>query len=139
MRHPNYQRQPADDLAILTVPPVRNSDPFVYRLHEMVDVYGESLRTLTNEQFLAWGWRLAFILSFVLVLVGLYIRLNIMETPEFAKLKEKKAEAKIPFATMMADYPKEIVAGMYKINASGSRTAYPRRHPIHAPSIASAR
>ena len=68
--------------------------------------------TLTNEQFLAWGWRLAFILSFVLVLVGLYIRLNIMETPEFSKLKEKKAEAKIPFATMMADYPKEIVAGM---------------------------
>ena len=68
--------------------------------------------TLTNEQFLAWGWRLAFILSFALVLVGLYIRLNIMETPEFSKLKEKKAEAKIPFATMMADYPKEIVAGM---------------------------
>jgi MHS family shikimate/dehydroshikimate transporter-like MFS transporter len=44
--------------------------------------------TLTNEQFLAWGWRLAFVLSFVLVLIGLYIRLNIMETPEFAKLKE---------------------------------------------------
>ena len=37
---------------------------------------------LTNEQFLAWGWRVAFVLSFVLVLIGLYIRLNIMETPE---------------------------------------------------------
>jgi MFS family permease len=47
--------------------------------------------TLTNEQFLAWGWRLAFALSFVLVLIGLYIRLNIMETPEFAKLKESLA------------------------------------------------
>ena len=68
--------------------------------------------TLTNEQFLAWGWRVAFILSFVLVMVGLYIRLNIMETPEFAKLKESRAEVKIPFAAMIKDYPKEIVAGM---------------------------
>jgi metabolite-proton symporter len=67
---------------------------------------------LTNEQFLAWGWRVAFGLSFVLVLVGLYIRLNIMETPEFAKLKESRAEAKVPFAAMIADYPREIVAGM---------------------------
>ncbi len=67
---------------------------------------------LTNEQFLAWGWRLAFVLSFVLVLVGLYIRLNIMETPEFAKLKQVKAEVKVPFASMITEYPKEIVAGM---------------------------
>jgi MFS family permease len=68
--------------------------------------------TLTNEQFLSWGWRLAFILSFVLVMVGLYIRLNIMETPEFSKLKEKGAEVKVPFATMISEYPKEIIAGM---------------------------
>ena len=68
--------------------------------------------TLTNEQFLAWGWRVAFVLSFVLVLIGLYIRLNIMETPEFAKLKRSGAEVKVPFASMIAEYPKEIVAGM---------------------------
>ena len=68
--------------------------------------------TLTNEQFLAWGWRVAFILSFVLVIVGLYIRLNIMETPEFAKLKAKGAEVKIPFASMITNYPKEVMAGM---------------------------
>ncbi|EKS28837.1 MFS transporter [Afipia felis] len=68
--------------------------------------------SLTNEQFLAWGWRVAFILSFVLVLVGLYIRLNIMETPEFAKIKESRKEVQIPFATMIQEYPKEIVAGM---------------------------
>jgi MFS family permease len=52
------------------------------------------------------------VLSFVLVLVGLYIRLNIMETPEFAKLKESRAEVKMPFASMISEYPKEIVAGM---------------------------
>jgi metabolite-proton symporter len=68
--------------------------------------------SLTNEQFLAWGWRVAFVLSFVLVLIGLYIRLNIMETPEFAKLKESRSEVKVPFATMIKDYPREIIAGM---------------------------
>jgi len=61
---------------------------------------------------LSWGWRVAFILSFVLVLVGLYIRLNIMETPEFAKLKSKNAEVKVPFASMIKEFPKEVMAGM---------------------------
>lgn len=41
----------ASDLAALTEAPVRNSDPFLYRLHEMCDVYGDALRMLTNEQF----------------------------------------------------------------------------------------
>ncbi|GAC1421748.1 MAG: cyanase [Candidatus Velthaea sp.] len=41
----------AGDLAALTEAPVRNSDPFLYRLHEMCDVYGDALRMLTNEQF----------------------------------------------------------------------------------------
>jgi cyanate lyase len=41
----------AGDLEPLTEAPVRNSDPFLYRLHEMCDVYGDALRTLTNEQF----------------------------------------------------------------------------------------
>lgn len=68
--------------------------------------------SLTDEQFLSWGWRVAFLLSFVLVLVGLYIRLNIMETPEFAKLKSKRAEVKVPFAAMITNYPKEVMAGM---------------------------
>ena len=67
---------------------------------------------LTDQQFLAWGWRVAFFLSFALVLVGMYIRLNIMETPEFAKIKETGGAAKIPFADMIAEYPKEIIAGM---------------------------
>jgi cyanate lyase len=39
------------DLAPLTEAPVRNSDPFLYRLHEMCEVYGDALRMLTNEQF----------------------------------------------------------------------------------------
>lgn len=67
---------------------------------------------LTEEQFLAWGWRLAFLLSAILVLVGAYIRLNVMETPEFASVKATNREAAIPFISMMRDYPGNVIAGM---------------------------
>ena len=67
---------------------------------------------LTDEQFLAWGWRVAFFLSVTLVIVGIYIRLNIMETPAFSQVKETHKEAKIPFAEMIRGYPKNVVAGM---------------------------
>lgn len=68
--------------------------------------------TLPEEQFLAWGWRVGFIASFILVVVGLYIRLKIMETPEFAKLKEQGEEVKIPFVNMIKEYPRNILLGM---------------------------
>lgn len=67
---------------------------------------------LGNEQFLAWGWRVGFIASIVLVAVGLYIRLRILETPEFAKVKEQGAEVKIPFVDLIKRYPKNIILGM---------------------------
>lgn len=44
---------------------------------------------LTNEQFMAWGWRCAFLLSVVLVGVALYIRMHILETPDFRKAQER--------------------------------------------------
>src|SRR5450432_569167 len=44
---------------------------------------------LTDEQFLSWGWRIAFLISGALVGVGLYIRLNLQETPEFAAVKAR--------------------------------------------------
>jgi MFS family permease len=68
--------------------------------------------SLPEEQFLAWGWRVGFIASFVLVVVGLYIRLKIMETPEFAKLKEGGQEVKVPFVIMLREYPRNILLGM---------------------------
>ena len=68
--------------------------------------------SLPEEQFLAWGWRVGFIASFVLVVVGLYIRLKIMETPEFTKLKEQRQEVKVPFMIMLREYPRNILLGM---------------------------
>ena len=67
---------------------------------------------LTEAQFLAWGWRLAFLLSVVLVLVGAYIRMNVLETPEFQKVKQTNREAAIPFVSMLRDHPQSVIAGM---------------------------
>ncbi|WP_449433088.1 MFS transporter [Pseudomonas putida] len=67
---------------------------------------------MSDEMFLKWGWRIAFLLSAGLVFVGTWIRLNVMESPEFAKVKADNAEAAIPFVDMMKRYPKNVLAGM---------------------------
>ena len=67
---------------------------------------------LTDEQFLAWGWRIAFLLSGLMVVVGMYIRLNVQETPEFAAIKARNAELAIPFMDMIRRYPGNILKGM---------------------------
>lgn len=67
---------------------------------------------LTDEQFLSWGWRVAFLLSGVMVIVGMYIRLTIQETPEFAAVKARNAELRIPFMDMIKRYPGNVLKGM---------------------------
>ena len=70
-------------------------------------------RTLTNEQFFNWGWRVPFLASATLVLIGLYVRLTITETPIFAEAA-KKAEkiVKVPALTVFTEYPGTLVLGM---------------------------
>jgi metabolite-proton symporter len=68
--------------------------------------------SLPEDQFLAWGWRVGFLISIVLVIVGLYIRLRIMETPEFTRLKAQGQEVRIPFMSMLREYPRNILLGM---------------------------
>jgi metabolite-proton symporter len=58
---------------------------------------------LPDATFLSWGWRVAFMLSAILVAVGLYIRLKVMETPAFRKLQQAEAKATIPAAQMIKD------------------------------------
>lgn len=67
---------------------------------------------LSDEQFLSWGWRVAFLLSGVMVFVGMYIRLNVQETPEFAAVKQRNEATQIPFFDMMRRYPANILKGM---------------------------
>jgi MFS family permease len=63
---------------------------------------------LPQDEFLAWGWRVPFLLSIVLVVVGLVIRLRIMETPAFARMKELQVEVRQPVIEVLRQYPKEV-------------------------------
>jgi metabolite-proton symporter len=64
--------------------------------------------TWTGDQFSTWGWRLPFVLSILLVGVGLWIRLGILETPVFQQLLDKKKIEKAPIAEVLRKHPKEI-------------------------------
>jgi len=61
--------------------------------------------SLPDEQFFAWGWRVPFLLSVVLIAVGLFIRLRIVESPVFAQLKQLKIESRVPLLEVLTDYP----------------------------------
>ena len=60
----------------------------------------------------SWGWRVPFLLSFVLVGVGLFIRLRIMETPAFLQVKETRTEAPMPILDVLRTYPKNVLLAM---------------------------
>ena len=68
-------------------------------------------RWLTDQQFFAWGWRIPFLASAVLVLVGLYVRLTITETPVFRQTIEKEERVKVPMLTVFRDHPRMLVVG----------------------------
>lgn len=67
--------------------------------------------TLTNAQFISYGWRIPFILSFLLVGVGLYGRLRIIETPDFLKIVEKKQRVRFPIADVFTKYTRALAVG----------------------------
>jgi metabolite-proton symporter len=68
---------------------------------------------MSGEQFLSWGWRIPFALSIILVAVGLYIRLGILETPVFAKLLAERKLDRTPMLTVIREYPKEILLSAF--------------------------
>jgi len=68
--------------------------------------------TLPEEQFLAWGWRVPFLFSILLVAVGLFIRLRIMETPAFQRVKKTASEARQPILEAVRRHPKQVLVAM---------------------------
>ncbi|MFC0284262.1 MFS transporter [Camelimonas abortus] len=66
---------------------------------------------LTDEQFFAWGWRAPFILSALLVIIGLYVRLKIAETPAFRKTLERNERVRAPVLSVFRDYPLPLLLG----------------------------
>jgi MFS transporter, MHS family, shikimate and dehydroshikimate transport protein len=67
------------------------------------------LSYLPEADFLSWGWRLPFLMSALLVGVGLFIRLRLAETPVFAKVKEEKAVADRPLVELWSGYRKALL------------------------------
>jgi MFS family permease len=65
--------------------------------------------TVSGDQFLVWGWRIPFLLSIVMVAVGLYIRLGILETPAFQRLIAEKRIEQAPVLEVIKRQPKEII------------------------------
>lgn len=69
---------------------------------------------MPDEQFLSWGWRVPFLLSALIVLVGLYLRLKVTESPDFQRALEEAENAHdkaLPIKTVLTKFPFQVVLG----------------------------
>ncbi|MET0180333.1 MAG: MFS transporter [Novosphingobium sp.] len=72
---------------------------------------------LTDAQFLAWGWRVPFLLSAVLVGLGLWVRLKLTETPAFAAALAEAPPPKVPLAELVREHLRATIAGTFAVVA----------------------
>ena len=72
-----------------------------------------SVSQISGADFLTWGWRIPFLLSLILVAVGLYIRLGILETPVFTKLVAEKRIERTPILQVIREQPKTIILSAF--------------------------
>lgn len=68
---------------------------------------------LTDEQFMNWGWRVPFVLSAVLVIIGLYVRVSLHESPVFAKVQKEKKQVRIPIGTLLTKHLGATILGTF--------------------------
>jgi len=66
----------------------------------------------TEAAFLSWGWRIPFLFSILLVGVGLFIRMRIMESPTFQQVKDTGTEAPKPIVDVVKTHPREVLVAM---------------------------
>jgi metabolite-proton symporter len=72
-------------------------------------VFALLLSSLEKSQFVSWGWRIPFLLSFGLVAVGLLIRARVLETPVFTEVVAERATTKMPVLEAMRQYPRSFL------------------------------
>ena len=68
--------------------------------------------SMSESAFNSWGWRVPFLASAILVVVGLVIRLKLMESPAFQRIKDTKTEAKAPIVDVVRKYPRDVLTAM---------------------------
>ncbi|AWS45019.1 MFS transporter [Streptosporangium sp. 'caverna'] len=73
-------------------------------------VLGILSATLPEDAFLSWGWRIPFLLSGVLVIVGLWIRLRIVESPLFAEVERSGRKARMPLLDVLRTHPRALIS-----------------------------
>jgi MFS family permease len=75
---------------------------------------------LSPEQFADWGWRLPFLVSAILIVVGLVIRLQLAETPQFRRIQNSKGRARVPLVEVIRFYWPEtlLVGGAFLFNTT---------------------
>jgi metabolite-proton symporter len=66
----------------------------------------------SDEAFLSWGWRVPFLLSGALVLVGLWIRLSLQESPQFAKVEATQEKTGAPIVEVLRRYPRQVLLAL---------------------------
>ena len=71
-----------------------------------------AVSAITGDAFEVWGWRVPFLLSIVLIAVGLFIRLRIYESPAFSQVRESGTEARMPIVDVLRTYPKNVALGV---------------------------
>lgn len=64
---------------------------------------------LPTEQFLSWGWRIPFLLSILLVVIGLWLRMRVDETPDFQRVERSKKILRLPIATVLRQDLKRVL------------------------------
>ncbi len=70
---------------------------------------------LDDAQFRAWGWRIPFLASAVLIVIGLYVRLKLAETPVFARAVQSHQPARLPLAELLAHHAVPVILGALSI------------------------
>jgi len=65
--------------------------------------------SMSNQAFLAWGWRIPFFLSLVMVAIGLWIRLGVLETPAFRRIEEENRVERAPVLEVLKRQPREVI------------------------------
>lgn len=75
---------------------------------------------LADGALLAWGWRIPFLVSVLLVFIGLYVRLNTSETPTFRKVKDADAQVKVPLAELLSKHWKQVLLGGIATMSTGT-------------------
>lgn len=67
---------------------------------------------LDESAFLAWGWRMPFLMGIALLAVGLFIRIRVMESPLFAQVQQRKVVSRVPILDVFRHYPRNVLLAM---------------------------